>query len=62
MLLNSCESSHKSKQVSEGRIHNEVPIIDSYHILQGKKVVVIEHENKTYQLRVTKENKLILTK
>ncbi len=37
-------------------------IIHSEQILNGEKVVVIHHHNSQYQLRVTKENKLILTK
>ncbi len=60
--MDSSSRVQKPKQVAGNRIQNEVLVINSQHILQGQNVVVIEHENKTYQLRVTKENKLILTK
>ena len=36
--------------------------IDSQELLQGKPVVEIDHAGQRYQLRVTRENKLILTK
>lgn len=38
------------------------PRIDSQQILQGAQVVEIEHAGQRYQLRITRENKLILTK
>lgn len=38
------------------------PRIDSQAILQGHKAVEIEHAGQCYMLRVTRENKLILTK
>lgn len=37
-------------------------VIDSKALLQGEKVVLIQHGYQHYQLRSTKENKLILTK
>ena len=37
-------------------------VIDSEDFLQGGKVVFIQHGEQRYQLRSTKENKLILTK
>ncbi len=36
--------------------------IDSQQLLRGASVVEIEHAGQCYQLRVTRENKLILTK
>lgn len=38
------------------------PRIDSQQILQGAQVVEIDHAGQRYQLRITRENKLILTK
>lgn len=38
------------------------PRIDSQQILQGAQVVEIDHAGQCYQLRITRENKLILTK
>lgn len=36
--------------------------VKAKELFRGKKVVIIEHDGKIYQLRITKENKLILTK
>lgn len=38
------------------------PRLDSRELLQGANVVEIEHAGQRYLLRVTRENKLILTK
>lgn len=38
------------------------PRIDSVALLQGAPAVEIEHAGQRYLLRVTRENKLILTK
>lgn len=39
-----------------------LPRVDSRQILQGANTVEIEHAGQRYLLRVTRENKLILTK
>ncbi|WP_371325197.1 hemin uptake protein HemP [Dechloromonas sp. ZY10] len=36
--------------------------IDSRQLLAGRNLIEIEHAGQRYQLRVTRENKLILTK
>jgi hemin uptake protein HemP len=41
---------------------NDRPRIDSGTLLQGASAVEIEHAGQRYLLRVTRENKLILTK
>ena len=38
------------------------PRVDSEQILQGANTAEIEHAGQRYLLRVTRENKLILTK
>ncbi len=38
------------------------PRIESEQILHGNRTVEIDHEGQRYLLRVTRENKLILTK
>jgi hemin uptake protein HemP len=38
------------------------PRVDSEEILRGNSTVEIEHAGQRYLLRVTRENKLILTK
>lgn len=40
----------------------ERPRLDSGQLLQGASAVEIEHAGQRYLLRVTRENKLILTK
>ncbi|BBP45405.1 hypothetical protein THMIRHAS_07780 [Thiosulfatimonas sediminis] len=37
-------------------------VVNSQQLLAGTKTLVIQHGDQQYQLRVTKENKLILTK
>ncbi len=41
---------------------NKLPRVDSSQLLQGATVVEIDHAGQRYLLRVTRENKLILTK
>jgi hemin uptake protein HemP len=54
--------------VIEGELLNEgakIPRIKklcSNKLFENKKEVMIEHQNETYILRITKQNKLILTK
>ncbi len=36
--------------------------LESKHILHGSRAVEIDHDGQCYLLRVTRENKLILTK
>lgn len=50
-------SSQAPAQASQSRA-----CIDSEQILRGKSAVEIEHAGQRYLLRVTRENKLILTK
>lgn len=38
------------------------PRVDSSQLLRGSRVVEIDHAGQRYTLRVTRENKLILTK
>lgn len=38
------------------------PRVDSRQLLRGHKTVEIEHGDQRYTLRLTKDNKLILTK
>lgn len=40
----------------------ELPQIDSKELFKGEKIVRIIHANQVYTLRITRENKLILTK
>ena len=38
------------------------PRVDSHQLLRGGQVLEIQHGGQSYLLRVTRENKLILTK
>ncbi len=38
------------------------PRVDSHQLLRGHRTIEIEHGEQRYTLRVTKDNKLILTK
>ncbi|MBI3772565.1 MAG: hemin uptake protein HemP [Gammaproteobacteria bacterium] len=41
---------------------SQLPVIESRELLRGGGQVLILHAGQTYNLRQTKENKLILTK
>ncbi|MCT7587330.1 hemin uptake protein HemP [Aliarcobacter butzleri] len=41
---------------------NDIRIIDSSYIFKGFNIVEIRHNGSIYILRITKDNKLILTK
>lgn len=41
---------------------NNTKIVDSSYIFKGFNIVEIRHNGSTYILRITKDNKLILTK
>lgn len=43
-------------------LDSERPRVDSNDILRGNTAIEIEHAGQRYLLRVTRENKLILTK
>jgi hemin uptake protein HemP len=38
------------------------PRIESHHLFQGNSEIVIVHKNEEYNLRITRNGKLILTK
>lgn len=40
----------------------QIPSIDSRELLRGQRTIEIKHGGQRYTLRVTRENKLILTK
>lgn len=43
-------------------LDGERPRVDSTDLLRGKAAIEIDHAGQRYLLRVTRENKLILTK
>ena len=49
-------------QIKPGQTPADRPRIASNNLLQGASSVEIEHAGQRYLLRVTRENKLILTK
>jgi hemin uptake protein HemP len=52
-----------AQPASTGPLAGEMPArIDSTQILRGQRTIEIEHGEQRYTLRVTKDNKLILTK
>jgi hemin uptake protein HemP len=38
------------------------PIVKSEELLRGGQEIIITHQGETYRLRITRNNKLILTK
>lgn len=54
-------SSPAARQVP-AELSGEVLTLKSAHLFQEARTVCIEHAGQRYQLRLTKENKLILTK
>lgn len=39
-----------------------VPVISSAQLFRGRQAFLIEHQGEHYQLRITRQGKLILTK
>jgi hemin uptake protein HemP len=40
----------------------DIPVVDSFALMNGRRELVIRHNGQTYRLRVTASDKLILTK
>lgn len=61
----SCQASSAASG-NEARIEPamraESPALDSCHLLQGQREVLIRHGGECYRLRHTRNDKLILTK
>lgn len=47
---------------AEASLPDKKPRIDSSHLFQGRNEIIIVHQNKEYNLRITRNGKLILTK
>jgi len=57
------ESTHKSPLPAQGADNSPPrPRIDSKELMRGNSALEIEHAGQRYLLRITRENKLILTK
>ncbi|CAO3361258.1 hemin uptake protein HemP [Azospirillum melinis] len=39
-----------------------LPVVESGRLMSGSREIVIQHAGQSYRLRVTRANKLILTK
>jgi hemin uptake protein HemP len=48
----------KAEQADEGK----VPTVSSHDLLAGRRLLIIQHGEQQYRLRLTNSNKLILTK
>lgn len=47
---------------SPPRKETSIPCLDSRDLFAGQREVLIQHEGQLYRLRITQQNKLILTK
>lgn len=67
-LLPICETDNLAKPTKASNHDAKVDtnngglIINSVDLFAGQKMLSIEHNDSTYLLRITRENKLILTK
>lgn len=52
----------ESASRSAPQAHTASPALDSGHLLQGQREVLIRHGGECYRLRHTRNDKLILTK
>lgn len=64
-----CGNKGRPAQGAEGghfatgaEIRNPYPVISSAALLERRKEIIIEHGTERYRLRITSNNKLILTK
>ncbi|HEY7316595.1 MAG TPA: hemin uptake protein HemP [Candidatus Binatia bacterium] len=51
-----------SEQSATATAKDKKPRIQSAHLFQGEREIVIVHQTKEYSLRITRNGKLILTK
>lgn len=58
MPQNNATSPHSESKVS----HEIIPIYTSDYLFNGQNTIQIVHGGQSYTLRITRENKLILTK
>ncbi len=56
------EDQDKSDKGDRSDPPNPMRRISSGELMQGKKEIIIVHEDSEYRLRITSQNKLILTK
>lgn len=61
-ITNSMEAKPQPQPAASPSAPNTPPRVASGQILQGYSAVEIDHAGQRYWLRVTRENKLILTK
>lgn len=67
-LMPSCEIDSLAKPTQASNLgmrvdaNNGSLVIDSVDLFAGHKMLTIEHNGSSYLLRITRENKLILTK
>jgi hemin uptake protein HemP len=52
----------QSANPSRGAASEKKPRIESNHLFQGHSEIVIVHQKEEYNLRITRNGKLILTK
>ena len=58
----SAAASVAAAAISGSRVVTPVPRVDSTRLLGGSHEIVIEHAGQEYRLRLTRNDKLILTK
>jgi len=56
------KTAHKPDDVVDASGPSALRTINSADLLQGAREVLIQHDEKTYRLRVTRNGKLILVK
>jgi len=61
--LNPTEVTPPAQQaMSRNGLAEQSPVWQSRDLFQGRQEIVIHHDGQDYRLRVTQQNKLILTK
>ncbi|HID53125.1 MAG TPA: hemin uptake protein HemP [Anaerolineae bacterium] len=53
---------HPDTTVETTRGDTSVACLNSHQLFAGRKEVLIQHNGQLYRLRITRQNKLILTK
>ena len=61
LLMNYARNDRATRSQTASTSH-EKPRIESNHLFQGNSEIVIVHQNEEYNLRITRNGKLILTK
>jgi len=61
VVIGAAELSEQSRQAISGVV-SPPTVLDSVRLFNGQRELIIQHQGEQYRLRITRQEKLILTK